>query len=237
MSIPAISDDATQWSVAGKQAGREQALQALAAGQPLLVLMHGLGSHERDLFGLVPHLPQQFVCASLRAPLPAYTGSDGFAWFPLSLQPGGVLPEQASGHAKAAAERVLEWLDGLRSDVASHGGGLGQVAIMGFSQGGVMVTTLLRLRSEAFAAGVNCSGFVAPGEFLGDADLREKQPPLFWGRDDDEEVISQAAMRACAQWSPLHTNLTERNYPGIGHSISLAELKDISEFLNTHVAG
>lgn len=37
--------------------------------RPLLVLLHGYGSHEGDLFGLVPHLPSAFVVAAVRAPL------------------------------------------------------------------------------------------------------------------------------------------------------------------------
>ena len=39
------------------------------AGRPLLVLLHGYGSNEQDLFGLRPYLPDAFVVASVRAPL------------------------------------------------------------------------------------------------------------------------------------------------------------------------
>ena len=34
----------------------------------LLVLMHGVGSNEQDLFGLAPFVPPQFHVISLRAP-------------------------------------------------------------------------------------------------------------------------------------------------------------------------
>ena len=33
------------------------------AGTPLLVLFHGYGSHEQDLMGLVPGLPEEFTVA------------------------------------------------------------------------------------------------------------------------------------------------------------------------------
>ena len=39
------------------------------AGRPALVLLHGYGADERDLFGLVPYLPAEFVIAAPRAPL------------------------------------------------------------------------------------------------------------------------------------------------------------------------
>ena len=34
----------------------------------LLVLMHGVGSNEHDLFSLAPQIPEQFHVVSLRAP-------------------------------------------------------------------------------------------------------------------------------------------------------------------------
>ena len=42
------------------------------AGRPLLVLLHGYGADERDLFSLAPHLPSEPVIAALRAPLSTY---------------------------------------------------------------------------------------------------------------------------------------------------------------------
>ena len=33
------------------------------AGRPLVVLLHGYGADERDLFALAPHLPDEFVVA------------------------------------------------------------------------------------------------------------------------------------------------------------------------------
>lgn len=220
-----------RWAVDGQPASGQQALDALAAGQPLLVLMHGLGSNEDDLIGLAPFLPTEFVCVSPRAPLTAYAPHSGYSWFPLSLQPGGVEPEQARGTAEVAARAVLNWLDALAAQLTAAGSQLGRVSLMGFSQGGVLVTTLLRLAPDRFVAGVNCSGFVAPGTFTGDAELRRSRPPLFWGRDVADPVIGAAAIRLTSEWSPAHTALEERHYPGIAHSISRAELRDISDFL------
>ena len=51
-------------------------------GRPLLLILHGYGSHEGDLFSLAPHLPLTPVLAALRAPLPV---GDGWAWFPVVM--------------------------------------------------------------------------------------------------------------------------------------------------------
>ena len=44
---------------------------AVGTAQPwLLILLHGIGSNEPDLFGLAPHVPPPFHVLSLRAPTP-----------------------------------------------------------------------------------------------------------------------------------------------------------------------
>lgn len=224
MSELRVDADRIEWSLP-----RETVTTALV-GRPLLVLMHGYGSHEGDLIQLTPALPPGFVTASLRAPLVAPAPvQNGHSWFPLT-EPGNPNPADLD----RAAEAVLAWLDGLDAAVA---GGLGPVALMGFSQGGAMVTTLLRHRPERFAAGVNCSGFSVHRSHPGDAALAARRPPVFWGRDVADPIITAAAIERTAAWLPGHSALTERRYPGIGHAISREELGDIAAFLAEHVPG
>jgi len=197
------------WSI--PESDRELAL----ASRPLLVLMHGRGSNEQDLASLVPLLPQEAVCVSLRAPLPL---GDGFTWFPPAA-PG--LPDPSA--AAEATDAVLAFLDSLPPT--------GQVGLLGFSQGGAMVTQLLRFAPERFAAGVVLSGFSLAGEFPGDAVLATLRPPVFWGRDVADPVIAPDAIARTAAWLPVHSTAVVREYPGVGHSISREELDDVSEFL------
>lgn len=204
-----ISARAAVWSVS--EIDRSDALST----RPLLVLMHGRGSHEHDLFALAPLLPPEAVVVSLRAPLPL---GDNFSWFPVA-EPGMPSPVAAA----AATEAVLEWLDTV--------GAPGPIWLLGFSQGGAMVTQLLRFAPERFAAYVNLSGFSIGGELPGDARLETLRPPVFWGRDPADPVITRAAVDRTDEWLPAHSTLTKREYPGIGHSISREELADVSAFL------
>jgi phospholipase/carboxylesterase len=214
-STMAIADEAVVWSVS--QAGRADAL----ATRPLLVLMHGRGSHEHDLFALAPLLPSEAVIASLRAPLQL---GDNFSWFPAG-DPGLPSPIAAAG----ATEAVLEWLDTVPS--------AGPVWLLGFSQGGAMATQLMRFAPERFTAAVILSGFVIAGELPGDATLEVSRPPMFWGRDPVDPVITQAAVQRTAEWLPAHSSLTMREYAAIGHSISREELDDVNAFLRASISG
>lgn len=51
---------------------------AVSATTPLVVLLHGRGSHERDIITLAPHLPHGPAYAAVRGPVP---DGVGFAWF------------------------------------------------------------------------------------------------------------------------------------------------------------
>lgn len=245
MSGVRIDEDVVLWSFEGKRVSQATALHELQQ-RPLLLLMHGFGSFEGDLIGLAPHLPAGFVCASPRAPLvvPAPI-VNGFAWWPLPLSAQGLPirqddPEYFEGSGPfQAAEALLHWLDALDARLRENNGhnadelgvGLGKIALLGFSQGGCMVTSLLRLRPERFECGVNCSGFVAPGTFEGDERLREIRPPMFWGRDEADPIIDEHRIALTALWAPAHTALEAKLYDGILHGIGAEELEDITLFL------
>ena len=82
----------------------------------LLVLMHGVGSNEQDLFGLAPYVPPHLHVLSLRAPFALGPGS--YAWFEFDVRPDGsraIDGEQELAHyykfAEIAAGRRMMSLD------------------------------------------------------------------------------------------------------------------------------
>ncbi|MGL4339988.1 MAG: alpha/beta hydrolase [Rhodoglobus sp.] len=186
------------------------------AGRPLLVLLHGYGSHEGDLFSMAPALPLEPVIASLRAPI---SESGGWAWWSRADGPTG---DPTAESVDAAASAVIDWIDTLNSTA---------VSLLGFSQGAALALQLLRHAPERFADTVSLSGFVAAGENPGDARLAEVAPRVFWGRGTADGVIPAAAVERTAAWLPRHTVATIRIYEGLGHSISTPELGDFGDFL------
>jgi phospholipase/carboxylesterase len=103
-----------------------------AAGEPegALVLFHGRGADENDLFPLLDAVDpeRRFVGATPRGPLSLPPG--GAHWYAL----GGIgTPEPTTFHASYAA--ASEWLDGF---LGEHGIVFDRAVLGGFSQGGVM---------------------------------------------------------------------------------------------------
>jgi len=189
------------------------------AGRPLLVLLHGFGSHEGDLFGLSPQLPLEPVIASVRAPLELQPGS--YAWAPLASQADAATVAESANEVAVA---LLAWLDSTEST---------SVGLLGFSQGGAVALQLLRHAPERFAFAANLSGFAVLDNNAGDAELARVKPPVFWGRGTADQVITPDKIAYTDDWLPGHTTLTARIYEDLPHSISRAELDDVNAFIRT----
>lgn len=181
------------------------------------VFLHGYGSNERDLVSLASALPQGMRWASLRAPLAL--GPGAHAWFHIT-EPGN--PPMSA--VAAATDEIWAWAN------ASLPAGTPLVPI-GFSQGGLMASQLLRTDPTRVLAPVVLGGFVLGEEQPADAQLRVSQPALFSGRGADDQVITKAAVDRTDAWLPIHTTVTARLYPGLAHGIDAQELADVQAFL------
>lgn len=189
-----------------------------SADRPLLALLHGYGSDERDLFSLARFLPEEYVCVAVRAPEQPHWPMPGFSWYPIND-----LESRDATAITTSAQNFLGWF----SDQPASSRG-----ILGFSQGAAIATQALRLASEEISFVVNLAGYAAPGNLPGDAALKEKRPPVFWGRGSHDDVIPPHLVEHTTSWLPQHATLSGRIYPGLTHSISQDELDDVVTFLD-----
>ena len=194
-----------------------------AAQTAVPLLLHGFGSNERDLTGLVPALRLDLPWASLRAPLE--TANGGAAWFEI-ITPGNPEPEPVV----AATDAIWAWVD-------AHVDPSVRVIPVGFSQGGLMASQLLRTRPDRVLATVILGGFVLGAPQPADDDLAASRPPVFWGRGSEDRVIGAPAVDRTSAFLPQHSTLVERVYPGLAHGISQDEIDDVSAFLSEQLAG
>lgn len=189
-----------------------------ADGNPLVVLLHGYGADEKDLFGLVPYLPDGVAAASIAAPLTPPWPMPGRSWYPIDA-----LNTRDAAGITTAAEAVLRWLEDTEAS---------SVALLGFSQGAAVSLQALRLAPERIGAVVALSGYAAAGTLPNDEALQELRPPVFWGRGSRDDVIPPNLIDHTAQWLPTHAELSGRVYTGLTHSISEQELADVRVFLS-----
>lgn len=212
-------------------------------GTHLVVLLHGYGSYERDLIGLIPYLPSEKVTyASLRAPQPvgyalaadaesAYVGqvAMGYQWWPLNAQ----LETVGFRAIELATDYVLDWLEPL---VANHQ----SVTLLGFSQGMAVATSVARRRPELITAVVGLSGYAVDGgaDYFKDAAFAGDQKlQLFWGRGDADPIITAEKISFTQQWVGEYAQVEEQVYHGLAHGIAAQELTHISDYLTEKVLG
>ncbi|MDF2990662.1 MAG: putative esterase [Microbacterium sp.] len=213
MSAPlSLDPSVVRWSVPADERG----------DRPVLLLLHGYGSDEHDLFGLVPYLPSGFAVASLRAPLVPPWPMPGASWYPIEGLDG-----RDPGAVTLAARSVLAWIQDAVGEAP--------VGLLGFSQGGAVALQTLRVDPDAVSFAIVLAGYAAGGELPGDAVLAERRPPVFWGRGAADDVIPAHLVDMTAQWLPTHSDLSGRVYPGLTHSISPDELDDVREFLDARL--
>ena len=187
-------------------------------GPVVALLLHGYGSSEDDLAGLAPHVVPGLPWASLRSPLTLDPGS--YAWFHV-FTPGDPALEPVA----AATDAIWELVD-------THLDASTQLVPIGFSQGRLMATKLLRTRPNRVAATVVLGGFVQGAERPADGLLADALPPLFWGRGSQDTVIAPIAVARTEAWLPSHSTLTRRTYPGLAHAINVDEAADVREFVH-----
>jgi phospholipase/carboxylesterase len=154
-----------------------------AAGPPegALVLFHGRGADEQDLFPLLDALDpeRRRIGATPRGPLSLPPG--GAHWYAL----GGIgTPEATTFHGSYRA--ASEWLDGF---LAEHGLTHDRLVVGGFSQGGVMAYSLgLGAGRPRPAALVALSSFVPTVDGF-EFDLSPPLPPVAIGHGTLDNVI------------------------------------------------
>lgn len=102
---------------------------------PVVILLHGYGSDEEDLFSLAQYFPDRFLVISLRAPIRLPQG--GFAWYNLDYSTGKI-NYQLKEHNNAV-QQVLEFIHQFSKQQRFD---QSQIYLCGFSQGGIISYSL-----------------------------------------------------------------------------------------------
>jgi phospholipase/carboxylesterase len=195
------------------------------ASPPLLLLLHGVGSNEEDLFALSPYLDRRFLVVSARAPVTLDYG--GYGWFRIEFTPRGMSVDFEQ------AKRSLEMLPGFIDELAdTYRADAGRVYLAGFSQGAMMSLALLLTRPEKVAGVVAMSGRL-PVQVLEREPNRDalagKPVLLTHGLYDPVLPIEQG--RAARDYlGTLPVDLTYHEYP-MGHEVNAESLRDVSGWL------
>ena len=194
---------------------------------PVIVLLHGRGSDERDLFPLGRMLHPEATTVSVRAPFDAapWGYGPGFAWYRFL---GGTTPESVSFEqgqdALAAYIGALPLLLG-RTDPT--------IILGGFSQGGTSALAYMMRNPGRVHAVLVFSGFLADHSSVEVTPERVSTTPIFWGHGTADPAVPFTA--AEMGWKTLEeagATIETHAYRGMAHTISEEELRDAAKWLD-----
>lgn len=99
---------------------------------PLLLLLHGYGSNEEDLFSFATELPEEYYVISARAPYDMTYGS--YAWYAINFD-ADENKFSDIGQAQQSRDLIANFIDEL---VATYAIDSNNVTLIGFSQGSIL---------------------------------------------------------------------------------------------------
>ena len=187
---------------------------------PLVVLLHGRGSHEGDIIGLAPHLPEGPAYAAVRAPIGE---GGGYAWF---ANRGIGRPVAES--LRATMDWFRAWLDATAGDRP--------VVLVGFSGGAAFAGGLVLDDPARYAGAAVLFGTVPFDAGVPVTDGRLLDVPVLVIQGDADAVIPRDLLDRTWAYvtGPSGAAATTHRSPG-GHGIDQGSLDTLSTWLATTV--
>lgn len=193
---------------------------------PLLLLLHGYGSNEEDLFSFASELPDEYYVVSVRAPydLQPY----GHAWYAIHFDAD---ENKFSDDAQAIESRdlIVQFIDEL---IAKYPIDAANVNLIGFSQGAILSYATALSYPEKIARVVALSGYLNEKIIVDDFTSKNlKNLKLFISHGTVDQVIPvDWARKAKPFMENLGLDVTYKEYP-IGHGVAPQNFYDFKNWL------
>lgn len=192
---------------------------------PVIILLHGVGGNEENLFVHTGQLPEESLIISARAPF--MLGPGAYAWFHVDFDTGKPMinPEEAEKSRIILIQYINQVIEKYDADPE-------RVFLLGFSQGANMSYSVALSRPEKVKGIVALSGRILP-ELKPIWAKKEKLQQLlvFIAHGTADAVLPIAYGReAKALAESSGVQLTYKEYP-MGHEMIPGEWKDIRSWI------
>lgn len=122
---------------------------------PLLLLLHGYGSNEEDLFSFASELPEAYYVVSVRAPYDLMYGS--YAWYAIDFDANENKFSDLT-QARLSRDLIAGFIDEL---LAKYAIDPQSVTLVGFSQGSILSYAVALSYPEKISRVVAMSGYLS----------------------------------------------------------------------------
>lgn len=181
---------------------------------PLLILLHGYGSNEQDLFSFAEELPQELLIVSARAPYEM--GNGGYAWYAINFDTANEKYSDLE-QARTSIELIANFINEIKQKFNTDPN---KTFLLGFSQGTILSYALSFLHPNSVNYLVALSGYINE-ELLPDnmADLDIKTSYYISHGTVDQVIPVEWARKAPPILNNLHIENCYSEYP-VGHGVA-----------------
>lgn len=205
-------------------------MKVVRTGRPLheaeaaVVMVHGRGASAESILTLAEEIGQPDL-AHLAYLAPQ---APGFTWYPYSF----LAPFERNEPHLSSALRTLEE---VLAELAAAGIPPERTVLLGFSQGACLSLEFAARHARRYAGVVALSGgLIGPPGTPRDYEGSFDGTPVFLGCSDRDPHIPEERVHESAEvFRRMGARVTERIYPGLGHTVNQDELSWVADLLTT----
>ena len=194
---------------------------------PLLLLLHGYGSNEEDLFSFANELPEEYYVISARAPFDMMYGS--YAWYAINFD-ADENKFSDIGQARASRDIIANFIDEL---VAEYPIDANNVTLIGFSQGCILSYAVALSYPEKVQRVVAMSGYFNPEIAVDDYTENDfSKLKIFASHGTVDQVIPvEWARKSIPMLQVLGIEIVFKEYM-VGHGVAPQNFFDFKHWLS-----
>jgi phospholipase/carboxylesterase len=193
---------------------------------PLLLLLHGYGSNEADLFSFASELPEEYYIISARAPYDLSYGS--YAWYAINFD-ADENKFSDIGQAKESRDLIATFIGEL---IENYSIDADNVTLIGFSQGSILSYAVALSYPEKVQRVVAMSGYLNPEIAIDGFENNDfSKLKIFASHGTVDQVIPVSwARKSPPILENLGIDVVYKEYP-IGHGVSPQNFHDFKNWL------
>lgn len=197
---------------------------------PLLLLLHGYGSNEEDLFSFANELPDTYFVISARAPYDLMYGS--YAWYAINFD-ADENKFSDIGQAQKSRDIIVNFIDEL---VLNYAIDKENITLVGFSQGAILSYAVGVSYPEKVKRVVAMSGYFNPEIAKENFEKNDfSNLSIFASHGTVDQVVPFEWGQKAKQLLPdYNIKIDFHSYP-IGHGISPQNFYDFKNWLDVSI--
>ena len=197
---------------------------------PLMIMLHGYGSNEQDLFSFADELPDELLIISAKAPLTLGMGS--YAWYSIRFSEDSANFSDTT-EAKASLEKIDTFISEVKKEFKVNSD---NVFLFGFSQGTILSIAYALNNPDKVQHVVALSGYVNQ-QLLQDGfkENNFNNLDLFVSHGSEDQVIPVIWARKTPEFlNALEIKNSYQEYP-VGHGVAPQNFYDLHKWVQDRI--